>query len=173
MRLPPCQRARPITRASRSGTVAHDAVHPEGEERPHLGLLVRRPDVDRDAEPVEVRQGEGVHHRHAVVGSQRQVGDVPALRAAGGQAAGVGGEDVAGGGAGGHEVAGYLRPGVTLAPGETLAPGLGPAEADVVNFAQQNGLRLLEVGATRPICPNCATLIERAGAQPVTPLKAR
>ena len=71
------------------------------------------------------------------------------------------------------EPRGYLRPGVTLAPGETIAPGLGHAEADIVNFAQQNGLRLLEVGATRPICPNCATLIERAGAQPVTPLKVR
>ncbi|WP_437967624.1 hypothetical protein WMF04_50185 [Sorangium sp. So ce260] len=34
-----------------------------------------------------------------------------------------------------------------------------------------NGLRLLDVGATRPICPACAALIESAGAQPVTPLK--
>jgi transposase-like protein len=69
------------------------------------------------------------------------------------------------------EPRGYLRPGVTLAPGETLAPGLGHAEADVVNFAQQNGLRLLEVGATRPICPACTADIEWAGARPVTPLK--
>jgi filamentous hemagglutinin len=61
--------------------------------------------------------------------------------------------------------------GVTLAPGETLAPGLGHAEADIVNFAKQNGLRLFEVGATRPICPACASLIEGAGARPVTPLK--
>ncbi|XXY14092.1 RHS repeat-associated core domain-containing protein [Sorangium sp. So ce216] len=69
------------------------------------------------------------------------------------------------------EPRGYLRPGVTLAPGEILAPGLGHAEADIVNFAQRHGLRLLEVGATRPICPSCAALIEGAGAQPVTPLK--
>ena len=69
------------------------------------------------------------------------------------------------------EPAGYLRPGVTLAPGETMAAGTGHAEADIVNYAQKNGLRLLEVGATRPICPGCATLIDQAGATPVTPLK--
>jgi RHS repeat-associated protein len=69
------------------------------------------------------------------------------------------------------EPRGYLRPGVTLAPGETIAPGLGHAEADIVNYAQQNGLRLLEVGATRPICPACAAAIEGAGARAVTPLK--
>ncbi len=70
------------------------------------------------------------------------------------------------------EPRGYLRPGVLLKPGETLAPGLGHAEADIVNFTQQHGLRLLEVGATRPICPSCAAVIEGAGATPVTPLKA-
>jgi hypothetical protein len=69
------------------------------------------------------------------------------------------------------EPRGYLRPGVTLAPGEMIAPGLGHAEADIVNYAQQNGLRLLEVGATRPICPACAAAIEGAGARAVTPLK--
>ena len=69
------------------------------------------------------------------------------------------------------EPRGYLRPGVLLKPGEMLAPGLGHAEADIVNFTQQNGLRLLEVGATRPICPSCAAAIEEAGAVPVTPLK--
>jgi filamentous hemagglutinin len=73
-------------------------------------------------------------------------------------------------GAGGTQP-GALRPGVLLKPGETLAPGLGHAEADIVNFTQQNGLRLLEVGATRPICPSCAAAIEGAGAVPVTPLK--
>jgi|GEM_PF-2705040 len=69
------------------------------------------------------------------------------------------------------EPRGYLRPGVLLKSGETLAPGLGHAEADIVNFTQQNGLRLLEVGATRPICPSCAAAIEEAGAVTVTPLK--
>lgn len=69
------------------------------------------------------------------------------------------------------EPRGYLRPGVTLNPGETLVRGSGHAEANIVNYAQENGLNLLEVGATRPICPACAAAIEAAGAKPVTPLK--
>ena len=69
------------------------------------------------------------------------------------------------------EPRGYLRPGVTLDPGETMAPGLGHAEADIADMALRNGLRLIEVGATRPICPTCAIRIEQAGARPVTPLK--
>jgi filamentous hemagglutinin len=69
------------------------------------------------------------------------------------------------------EPRGYLRPGVTLNQGETLVSGTGHAEADIVNHANQNGLTLLEVGATRPICPACAELIKDSGAQPVTPLK--
>jgi filamentous hemagglutinin len=69
------------------------------------------------------------------------------------------------------EPRGYLRPGVLLKPGETLASGLGHAEADIMSFAHQNGLRLLEVGATRPICPTCAAAIERAGAVPLTSLQ--
>jgi hypothetical protein len=32
-------------------------------------------------------------------------------------------------------------------------------------------LKLIEVGATRPICPACAKMIEEAGAQAVTELK--
>jgi hypothetical protein len=71
------------------------------------------------------------------------------------------------------EPRGYLRPGVTLAPGERLAPGLGHAEADIVNYSRQNGLKLLEVGATRGICPECAAAIESAGAKAVTPMKVR
>jgi hypothetical protein len=66
-----------------------------------------------------------------------------------------------------------LRPGVTLSPGETLIRGLGHAEEDIVNFARQNGLNLLEIGATRPICTSCASLIEEVGATPVTRLKVR
>ncbi len=71
------------------------------------------------------------------------------------------------------EPRGYLRPGVLLNPGETLVPGSGHAEANIVNFAQRQGLQLLELGATRPICPSCAAPIEGAGARPVTPLKVR
>ena len=66
---------------------------------------------------------------------------------------------------------GYLRPGVTLNAGETLAPGGGHAEENIVNFAQQNGLTLQAVGATRPICPVCAAAIQGAGAVAATPLK--
>ncbi|WP_231879562.1 RHS repeat-associated core domain-containing protein [Methylomonas koyamae] len=69
------------------------------------------------------------------------------------------------------EPRGYLRPGVTLNSGETLVSGTGHAEADIINYANQNGLNLLEVGATRPICPACAELIKNSGAQAVTPLK--
>ena len=69
------------------------------------------------------------------------------------------------------EPGGYLRPGVTLAPGEQLVEGLGHAEVDIIDYAKSNGLRLLEVGATRRICASCAAAIERAGATPVTPLK--
>jgi hypothetical protein len=43
------------------------------------------------------------------------------------------------------EPMGYLRPGVTLNPGEILVRGLGHAEEDIVNFAQQNGLDLLRL----------------------------
>jgi filamentous hemagglutinin len=70
------------------------------------------------------------------------------------------------------EPGGYLRPGVTLKPGEILAAGGKHAEVDIVNFAKQNGLTLLEVGATRPICGTCASAIEEAGAKAVTALKA-
>ena len=69
------------------------------------------------------------------------------------------------------EPRGYLRPGVSLAPGETMVSGLGHAEADVVKYAEQNGLKLKEVGAIRPICPQCADAIEASGAAAVTPLK--
>lgn len=50
-------------------------------------------------------------------------------------------------------------------------PGSLDAEANIVHYAEQNQLRLLEVGATRPICPPCAALLQRAGAVPVIPLK--
>ena len=66
---------------------------------------------------------------------------------------------------------GYLRPGVTLNSGEILVSGTGHAEENVVNYAQQNGLSLFEVGATRPICLACEVQINAAGANTVTPLK--
>ncbi len=66
-----------------------------------------------------------------------------------------------------------LRLGVTLNPGEILVRGFKHAEEDIVDFARQNGLNLLEIGATRPICGSCASRIEEIGATPVTRLKVR
>jgi hypothetical protein len=66
-----------------------------------------------------------------------------------------------------------LRKGITLNSGEFLVRGFGHAEADIVNFARQNGLNLLEIGATRPICSSCASLIKEIGATPVTRLRVR
>jgi filamentous hemagglutinin len=65
----------------------------------------------------------------------------------------------------------HFRKSVDQMRGEILLRGTGHAEADIVNFARQNGLKLLEIGATRPICPSCASLIKHVGAKIVTPLK--
>ncbi|MEW6316500.1 MAG: hemagglutinin, partial [Pseudomonadota bacterium] len=69
------------------------------------------------------------------------------------------------------EPRGYLRPGVTLKPGELVVPGTGHAEADIVNWASQNGYTVLTVGAGRPICPSCAAALTGANATPATTLK--
>lgn len=69
------------------------------------------------------------------------------------------------------ETRGYLRPGVNLRHREVLVAGTGHAEADIVSYASRNGLELLEVGATRPVCKNCASRIGRADAATVTPPK--
>jgi filamentous hemagglutinin len=69
------------------------------------------------------------------------------------------------------EPGGYLRPGVLLQPGEILAPGTGHAEMDILNYVNENGLRLLEIGATRPVCGGCFPPLQLSGALIVTPLK--
>jgi filamentous hemagglutinin len=69
------------------------------------------------------------------------------------------------------EPRGYLRPGVTLNPGEVLVPGTGHAEADIVNWAAQNGYTVQTIGAGRPICPSCASAISGANGVPATQLK--
>lgn len=69
------------------------------------------------------------------------------------------------------EANGYLRQGVALRADEILAAGWGHAEVDIVNYANRNGLKLLEVGATRPICLTCAGRLDVAGVLMVTPLK--
>ena len=69
------------------------------------------------------------------------------------------------------EPGGYLRPGVTLAPGETMVTGTGHAEEDIINYANANGLTVINIGATRPVCPNCQSIIAPTGATISTPLK--
>jgi hypothetical protein len=69
------------------------------------------------------------------------------------------------------EEGGYLRPGVMLNDGEDLAAGFGHAERDVLDFMNGNNIDAWVVGATRPICPECAAAIEDSGAEPATPLR--
>lgn len=67
---------------------------------------------------------------------------------------------------------GYLRKGVTLKPGEILAKGSPThAEVDIVNYTKQKKLKLVSIGATRPVCEACANAISPTGAKIVTPLK--
>jgi large repetitive protein len=69
------------------------------------------------------------------------------------------------------EPRGYLRPGVTLHPGETMVHGTGHAEDDIVNYAKAHGLRIIGIGATRPVCAACQDAIAPTGANIETPLK--
>ncbi len=69
------------------------------------------------------------------------------------------------------EANGYLRQGVALKVEEILVAGPGHAEVDIVNYANRHGLTLIEVGATRPICPACAARLDVAGVLMITPLK--
>jgi hypothetical protein len=66
------------------------------------------------------------------------------------------------------EPRGYLRPGVTLKPGEVLVRGNGHAEADIVAYAQANGLRVVSIGATRPVCASCQNAIGTTTATTAT-----
>ncbi|NIL20635.1 hypothetical protein HBJ59_29850 [Pseudomonas sp. AN3A02] len=69
------------------------------------------------------------------------------------------------------EPRGYLRPGVSLQEGEKVVVGTGHAEADIVSYANANGLKVVDVGATRPVCASCQNVIEPTGANVSTPLK--
>jgi hypothetical protein len=68
---------------------------------------------------------------------------------------------------------GYIRGPMRslIRPGDTVVNGTGHAEADIVNYSNLQGWRLIGVGATRPICGPCAQEISNAGATAVTPLK--
>ena len=65
----------------------------------------------------------------------------------------------------------YIRPGVSLNPGEIVVPGELDAEQNVVNFVTNNKLRLIEIGATRPVCPDCVAAIKPTRATITTPLR--
>lgn len=71
------------------------------------------------------------------------------------------------------EPGGYLRPGGTLKTGETLVTGTEHAEVNIVNYAFLNGLRLIDIGATRPICVPCQDAILPTGATMSTSLRPR
>ncbi len=68
---------------------------------------------------------------------------------------------------------GYLRPGVLLNDElEILAvgPGGSHAEADIVRYAKENDLEIIDIGATRPVCTECQRIIPE-GTNISTPLK--
>jgi filamentous hemagglutinin len=69
------------------------------------------------------------------------------------------------------EPRGYLRPGVTLKEGEIVIPGSTHAETDIIAYAKANGLRVVEIGATRPVCLDCQNQIAPTGAHIATPIK--
>jgi filamentous hemagglutinin len=71
------------------------------------------------------------------------------------------------------EPRGYLRRGVTLKPGETMVVGTGHAEADIVAYAKADNLKVIDIGATRLVCPPCQDVIGPTGANISTPLKKR
>ena len=68
------------------------------------------------------------------------------------------------------EPRGYLRPGVSLNAGEQMVAGAGHAEASIVDYAAANGLRIVDIGATRPVCAGCQGVIPDT-ANISTPLK--
>ncbi|MCP5486960.1 MAG: hypothetical protein H7A22_15610 [Spirochaetales bacterium] len=71
------------------------------------------------------------------------------------------------------EGSGYLRRGVRnqIRRTDQVVPGTGHAEADIANYARQNNLRIVSIGATRPVCAGCAATIGTGGGEIVTPLK--
>ena len=71
------------------------------------------------------------------------------------------------------EPRGYLRKGVTTNSDEIVAAGDGHAETTIIDWSNEQGHRVVTVGAGRPICNPCAEAIEKAGATPTTPLKDR
>ena len=69
------------------------------------------------------------------------------------------------------EPRGYLRPGVRINSGEVMVAGTGHAEADIIAYANANGFRVVNIGATRPVCVGCQNTIAPTGANISTPIK--
>ncbi|MBX9725180.1 MAG: hypothetical protein K2X81_27500 [Candidatus Obscuribacterales bacterium] len=69
----------------------------------------------------------------------------------------------------------HLRRGVTLNEGETLVEGAGDghAEIKIKNYIEDKKLKLVTIGATRPICEdNCEPQLKPMGTTFATPLKS-
>lgn len=71
------------------------------------------------------------------------------------------------------EPRGYLRKGVELKNGESMVTGTRHAEADIIHHAQANKLKVVDIGATRPVCVGCQNVIGRTEANISTPVKPR
>ena len=54
-----------------------------------------------------------------------------------------------------------------------MIAGTGHAEADIVAHANANNLKIIDIGATRPVCTGCQGAIIPTGANVSTPLKPR
>jgi RHS repeat-associated protein len=59
-----------------------------------------------------------------------------------------------------------------LQPGEVAVSGPGHAEQTIMNHADQNGMQVQAVAASRPICSNCQKAIIGGGAEMASPPKA-
>lgn len=66
---------------------------------------------------------------------------------------------------------GYLR-GIEPQAGETVIAGPKQhAEIDLLDYAKLKNLKVIDIGATRPICEDCAGRIKETEAHISTPLK--
>ena len=72
------------------------------------------------------------------------------------------------------EAGGQLRGPVRaiIQQGETIVSGTGHAEVNIINHAAANNLRIISIGATRPICLPCQGAIGPTGGQISTPFRA-
>jgi len=72
----------------------------------------------------------------------------------------------------GAYVRGAVRP-VVESMGAQVVGGTGHAEANIIAHAQANNLRVIDIGATRPVCVPCQDVINPTGANISTPLRPR